>query len=196
MLKLGGCSSKSISKMQHSPRGLYACSFMDPVFRFYAGPNQSGAGRGSGSRSIPVYEGYGILSSLANRLFYPVLRNAGRDLLARGLTYLADPESRKARKRGEGFDYGAEEEADEGLSPPAPKRRRRRSRARKKLPTVSGGGAISKTRRRRRGKQLQAGRGGRRARIKKARKGNKHKKRGNKAGASRSLFHLFGKKKK
>lgn len=162
---------------------------MDPVFRFYAGPNreQSGSGRGNNaSRSIPVYEGYGFLSSLANRLLFPVLRNAGRDLLEQGLSYLGDQTSQKGQKRGAGFDYGLE--GANGLPMSPPKRRKRGSRTRKKIAAISKRGGGTGGRRSRAKKQ--AGRG---APTKRRRRIKRQKKRG-KASATKNLFHLFNKK--
>ena len=154
---------------------------MDPVFRFYAGPNheQAGGRAGSSSRSIPVYEGYGFLSSLANRLFYPVLRNAGRDLLQRGLTYLADPsggDSGNARKRGAGFETGLESE-------PGPPKKRRRKRAQKSISKTGRGKASRK------GRQVGSG-----TRQKAGRKRKRGVKKRVKASASKNLFSLFNKK--
>ena len=161
---------------------------MDPVFQFYAGPNtKQGGGRvGSSSRSIPVYEGYGFLSSLANRLLFPVMRNAGKDLLHRGLSYLAEnvSESRKAKRRGDGFEYGVENET----APPPPKRRRSR---RRKPPAIS---KVGRGRGKRASASKQKGGGVRSRTSKRKRRVAKHHKKRGKASASKNLFSLFNKK--
>lgn len=57
---------------------------VDPLYSFYSTPHTGGGTK----PPIPVYQGAGVVSSLARNIALPVFKNTARDLLQRGLTEL------------------------------------------------------------------------------------------------------------
>lgn len=73
---------------------------VDPIYAYYSAPRSaSGGGK---PPPIPVYEGSGVVSSIARNVALPVLKNTARDFFRRGLAELQDGSgviSKKVRRR-------------------------------------------------------------------------------------------------